>query len=88
VAQLDLVIMTDSAVAHVAGALGKPVWLLLNYGPYWMWLMERGNSPWYASMRLFRPTRWNDWIGVFEDASVALMEQYNREGNLLYGNET
>jgi len=63
--RLDLVIMTDSAVAHLAGALGRPVWVLLCYAADWRWLSERDDSPWYPSMRLYRqktPGRWDDVI--------------------------
>ena len=73
VSQLDLIIMTDSAVAHLAGAMGKPVWVLLNHGAYWLWLDRREDSPWYESMRLFRPKVWNDWTGVFDAAAAALI---------------
>lgn len=54
--QLDLVITIDTAVAHLAGALGRPVWVLLKYSPDWRWLLGRCDSPWYASARLFRQT--------------------------------
>ncbi|MEA3024527.1 MAG: hypothetical protein QOK01_3379, partial [Alphaproteobacteria bacterium] len=74
VAQLDLVIMTDSAVAHLAGALGKPVWVLLGHNGHWLWLRDRGDSPWYPSLRLFRPRAQGDWSHVFDAASDALME--------------
>lgn len=74
VAALDLVIMTDSAVAHLAGALGKPVWVLLGHVAHWLWLRERADSPWYPSLRLFRPLAAGDWDHVFDQASVALMK--------------
>lgn len=73
VEQLDLVIMTDSAVAHLAGAMGKPVWLLLGYVAHWLWLLDRADSPWYPSLRLFRPRAEGDWNYVFDSASVELM---------------
>jgi Flp pilus assembly protein TadD len=64
IANLDLVISIDSAVAHLAGAMGKPTWLLLPYLPHWRWLLDRDDSPWYPSMRLFRQTSPGDWPGV------------------------
>jgi len=73
VRELDLVIMTDSAVAHLCGALGTPVWILLNHVPYWLWLLGREDSPWYPSARLFRARTWGDWDGVFDAASAELL---------------
>jgi hypothetical protein len=70
---LDLVIMTDSAVAHLAGALGKPVWVLLGQGAHWLSLHDRSDSPWYPSLRLFRPRAEGDWNHVFDAAAVELM---------------
>jgi tetratricopeptide (TPR) repeat protein len=63
---LDLVISTDTAVTHLAGALGAPVWLALNYAAEWRWLLHREDSPWYPSMRLFRQPRPGDWEGVLQ----------------------
>jgi len=74
IAQLDLIIMTDSAVAHLAGSMGKPVWLLLGYWAHWLWLLDRTDSPWYPSMRLFRPRGEGDWDYVFDSASIELMK--------------
>lgn len=62
---LDLVISVDTAVAHLAGALGRPCWLLLPFAPDWRWLTEREDSPWYSSLRLFRqrsPGKWSDLL--------------------------
>ena len=70
VANLDLVISIDSAVAHLAGALGKPVWILLNKGCDWRWFLEREDSPWYPSARLFRqrtPGEWQDVVKRIDD---------------------
>ena len=64
VANLDLVISVDSAVAHLAGALGKPVWILLNKGCDWRWFLEREDSPWYPTARLFRQSTAGDWQEV------------------------
>jgi len=66
VCALDLVITVDTAVAHLAGALGVPVWLALPFSPDWRWLLEREDNPWYPTMRLFRQTRPGHWPDVFE----------------------
>lgn len=74
IAQLDLVITVDTSVAHLAGALGKPVWLLLPYVPDWRWQTGRDTSPWYPTMRLFRQSRPGDWEGVFRAVEQALQQ--------------
>jgi Flp pilus assembly protein TadD len=61
---LDLVIAVDTAVAHLAGALGKPVWLLNRFDSCWRWLLDRDDTPWYPSMRQFRQASRGDWAGV------------------------
>ncbi len=63
---LDLVVAPDSAVAHLAGGLGAPVWLALPRHPEWRWLAGRDDSPWYPTMKLFRQSAAGDWAGVFE----------------------
>jgi hypothetical protein len=63
--QLDLLITCDTALAHLAGALGRPIWVALKHVPDWRWLLDREDSPWYPSMRLFRQSRRGDWEGVF-----------------------
>jgi hypothetical protein len=72
--QLDLVISVDTAVAHLAGALGKPVWILLPLVPDWRWLQVRSDSPWYPSARLFRQTTYGDWEAVIRQVAHALSE--------------
>ena len=67
VRQLDLVISVDTAVAHLAGALNRPTWLLLPQNADFRWLKDRPDSPWYPSMRLFRQRQHGDWSGVVED---------------------
>jgi tetratricopeptide (TPR) repeat protein len=64
IARLDLVISVDTAVAHLAGALGKPVWIALPFMPDWRWQLERNDSPWYAQARLFRQTQRGNWTDV------------------------
>ena len=72
VANLDLVICVDTAVAHLAGAMGKPVWVLLPFAPEWRWMVGREDSPWYPGARLFRQRRWGDWVGVMRCVTHAL----------------
>lgn len=69
---LDLVIAVDTAVAHLAGALGVPTWLALNYSPDWRWLLDREDSPWYPTMRLFRQSQPGDWSSVFSQMADEL----------------
>jgi tetratricopeptide (TPR) repeat protein len=63
-ADLDLVISSDTSVAHLAGALGRPVWVALNATPDWRWMLDRSDSPWYPTMRLFRQPRAGEWTEV------------------------
>ena len=70
--QLDLVISVDTAVAHLAGALGKAIWTLLPFVPDWRWMLDRSDSPWYPSMTLFRQKEIGDWSPVFEQLRLAL----------------
>ncbi len=72
ISQLDLVISVCTSVAHLAGALGKPVWVLLSGDADWRWLVDREDSPWYPTARLFRQTRPGDWSGVAERVRQAL----------------
>lgn len=72
---LDLIISVDTAVAHLAGAMGKPVWLLLPFAPDWRWMLERKDTPWYPTMRIFRQSGPGDWDGVLEDVAMTLKER-------------
>ena len=73
IAGLDLVISVDTAVAHLAGALGKPVWMLNRYDSCWRWMLGRTDTPWYPTMRIFRQAIRSDWSGVVADVRSALL---------------
>jgi tetratricopeptide (TPR) repeat protein len=73
--QLDLIISVDTALAHLAGALGKPVWTLLPTAPDWRWMLHRSDSPWYPTMRLFRQSHAGQWDAVFTDIAHSLQSQ-------------
>ncbi|HEY2413241.1 MAG TPA: tetratricopeptide repeat protein [Pirellulaceae bacterium] len=70
---LDLVLSSDTAVPHLAGALGVPVWVALPFVPNWRWLLYRSDCPWYPTMRLFRKKAIGDWAGVFAEIKAALL---------------
>lgn len=72
ISELDLIIGVDTSVAHLAGALGKPVWLMLSTPNDWRWLEGREDSPWYPTMRLFRQSEIGDWSGVVTSVMAAL----------------
>jgi hypothetical protein len=73
-ANLDLLISVDTAVVHLAGALGKPVWVMNRYAPCWRWLRGRSDSPWYPTARLFKQTTFGNWAGVVGQVRQALTE--------------
>ncbi len=74
VAELDLVVTVDTSVAHLAGAMGKPVWVLVQYAPDWRWMLGREDSPWYPTVRLFRQTQFADWAEPIARVASALEE--------------
>lgn len=78
IANLDLVVSVDTAVAHLAGALGKPIWLLNRFDTCWRWLLKREDSPWYPSMRIFRQSQPGDWHGVIACVKNEL-QKYSRQ---------
>ena len=78
IGNLDLVITIDTSVAHLAGAMGKPVWTMLRFAADWRWLLKREDSPWYPTMRLFRQGRPGDWPGVVADVAEALGQLMRR----------
>lgn len=77
---VDLVITSDTAAAHLAGALGVDVWVALQRVPDWRWLLDRADSPWYPTMRLFRQQRHSDWQGVFETIASELARRVRASG--------
>ena len=75
---LDLVVTIDTSVAHLAGALGKPVWIMLQHTADWRWLLDRKDSPWYPTARLFRQKKPGDWQGVVGNVARALRPRVRR----------
>jgi ADP-heptose:LPS heptosyltransferase len=73
--QLDLIITMDTTVAHVAGAIGKPVWTLLAYAADWYWGSEGEATPWYSTMRLFRQDRPGNWVGAIARVAADLEKE-------------
>ncbi len=76
---LDLVVTSDTATAHLAGALGVPVWVALSAMPDWRWMVDRQDSPWYPTMRLFRQSRLGEWSDVFARIAGELAEMAGRD---------
>jgi ADP-heptose:LPS heptosyltransferase len=72
VSHLDLLVTVDTAMAHLAGALAKPTWVLLPFAPDWRWLTDREDSPWYPTMRLFRQPQSGDWQSVLQRVRLEL----------------
>jgi ADP-heptose:LPS heptosyltransferase len=72
---LDLIITSDTSIPHLAGALGRPVWLALPFTPDWRWLLGRSDSPWYPTMRLFRQPRPGHWNRLFDEINAALCKR-------------
>ena len=79
---LDLVITVDTSVAHLAGALARPTWVLLPFSSDWRWLVEREDSPWYPTMRLFRQTSRGDWAGVIDRVAQAIRDLAGRHSGI------
>ena len=83
IANLDLVITCDTSMAHLAGALGHPVWVVLKHVPEWRWMLDREDSPWYPTARLFRQRRPGDWDEVFERMATELAQIISGERDRL-----
>ena len=69
---MDVVISVDTSLAHLAGLLGRPVWVLLPFGPEWRWLLNRSDSAWYPTARLFRQPAPGDWAGALAAVAAEL----------------
>ena len=91
ISNLDLVISVDTSIAHLAGAIGKSVWLLLPFLPDWRWMLAREDTPWYPHTHLFRQKKPGDWEGVFDDICKKLRNEIvkklsaNTQSNFPYG---
>jgi len=72
--ELDLLITVDTSVAHLAGAMGRPAWVLLPFNPDWRWQMGREDTPWYPSLRLLRQREFQDWAPVMHEAAGRLAD--------------
>jgi tetratricopeptide (TPR) repeat protein len=81
-AAMDVVVAVDTSIAHLAGALGKPVWILLPYAPDWRWLLERSDSPWYPGARLYRQRPGEDWSAVLARVRADLDALANDAGSM------
>jgi len=84
---LDLVVTIDTAVAHLAGALGVPVWILLKYAPDWRWLLGRLDSPWYRSATLFRqpqPGNWGASVTEVREKLALLLDGHKKRAKVLF----
>jgi Glycosyltransferase family 9 (heptosyltransferase) len=79
---LDLIVTCDTSLAHLAGALGRPVWVILKDVPDWRWLLDRQDSPWYPTMRLFRQQERGNWEEVFERVRTALHNLQNDQARV------
>jgi ADP-heptose:LPS heptosyltransferase len=75
---LDLVITCDTAIGHLAGALGVQVWVALKFVPDWRWLLDRADSPWYPSVRLYRQPSLGDWSAVFDQMKMDVTLNENK----------
>jgi len=69
---LDLIISVDTSVLHLAGAMGKPTWALQHFSPDWRWMLDRDDSPWYPTMKLFKQKEFNHWDDVFSSVEEQL----------------
>ena len=77
---LNLIVSVDTSVLHLAGAMGKPAWALFRFEGNWRWLLDRQDSPWYPTMKLFRQKKPGDWPDVFDRVAEELQKLISRKG--------
>ena len=77
---LDLVITSDTALAHLAGALGVKTWVALKYVPDWRWMLGREDSPWYPSLTLYRQPKHGEWVPVFDQMKMGITNLLSNKG--------
>lgn len=82
ITHLDLIITVDTAVAHLAATLGKETWILLPYVPDWRWLMDKSDTPWYSTVRLFRQEKIGDWKSLFQQVALALQQYLSTQNKV------
>ncbi len=82
IVNLDLVITTDTSIAHLSGALGQLTWVVLKHVPAWRWMLDRDDSPWYPTMRIFRQPSHGDWQSAFAQIKVALEQRLVGRGDI------
>jgi hypothetical protein len=76
---LDLVVTIDTSIAHLAGGLARPVWMVMPYWGDWRWMIDRTDSPWYPTMRIFRQKQPGEWQPVFTEVASALYERLSAD---------
>jgi tetratricopeptide (TPR) repeat protein len=76
IAEMDLIISVDTSLVHLAGSMGRECWVMLPFNPDWRWLLDREDSPWYPTLRLFRQKRLGDWTTVFQEIRAALTQRF------------
>ena len=82
IAELDLVISFDNVTVQIAGAIGKKTWVLVSTPPFWMYMLDRDNSPWYSAAKLFRQTEAEGWVSVINEVRDNLLREIHNNGDV------
>ena len=82
IAELDLVISFDNVTVQIAGAIGKKTWVLVSTPPFWMYMLDRDNSPWYPAAKLFRQTEAEGWVSVINEVRDNLLREIHNNGDV------